>query len=1274
MKKILITLILGMFLLSFASAIQTNVSILHGNNGSDIIPILLTEDGKQLWDIEGDLVLGNLTVTGNTTSGWFNGLFNWTVNFVDDYIFGNFDGGTLTIELNKTKINETGDLRWLQTTGDNATGNYNFVGNINVSSNITVMNRIFLEDKNHWIKHNASELYDGIAQDTTWIHNAEDKVGGTLAFLISAISGGINRTLFGLQVGRNNSGSFIGNSLIIVPNNLSTNLSVMSDCFEIAEVMGKQIRIPCDSSDMGAELLVTGDLQVFARTFLDSGLDVRGDVDFFGIGTDFDIFNSSLHLRTPVVREIGLGEGETSILINSNFEDGTLQQFSQVSEGSGIAEWLVVQDANCNDDECARARGTSGGLIKIMEANFSMVDRNSSNLSFFYTTSNIEGGDLFNVTINNNEGSGELVLFSTSSSVSNSQTNVSVPALMDNRSLVTLRFRFNANNPINEEVFVDDILLLGNTTASSLENITRLDSEIKFGAGLGDGILYTGDEETGSSEMNFTADRINFIGSVTEVNVTEVNLNITNSLTVGNNVTIGGWFNGLFNFSILTNWLNFDDGSTLIFNESRLNISLLAINTSATGYTDFVNNSQASWISDTFVNVSGDTMTGRLNIEMADTNMIINNTGSSGTVFEIWSNGTAGSVADLKINAPNPDIELIEIDQTSPAGRYEIAVNGNDFQINSRNQADNSFETIMEFDQLRQTTGFARLFMDLNVSKNILALGINATSNICIDGGDCLSGLNTSATGYTNFVNTTAASYTLFVNSTAGSFTIATNATAGSYTDAIAVLLQANITFLNASTIIRLNEATQLLNINITNLNASVTNRFTITNGLINAVNTTTISNLSTVYDFINSVNITTTSNLSIIYGLIGEINSTTILNLSTVYLTMNSINTTANIIELADGGLNSSVWRSNSTDAWLQDVAVNVNFTGKILINTSRDDVSINYGGSSLLQDYQSNTVWSNALFFNGDAWEYSATVSGGGLHFIAPDGTYGYYVIPAGNDGDTFVLPSVSAIGIATDMTVAYSDSVTIGDNTASSQSLGFDVTGTDGIWTYSGSSTWFSTGGRRILFGSSGAGTGWLLSNWVMNQQAGGTATFNPSGSQVFSMTGSTTGTLASIINNNVEGKIVSLKGSGGSETFYANKTATTSVLDFYHNDDSFGAGDYFLTGGIDGVDEQVNFLATKNFTINVPTGGGNNFRFNLDSDHSFVAEFINPSGAGAISINATGGIRAGGTIGSVGEATFGGVSGDGAGKAVCIKAGGDLGTCTNTVGAGGTCICA
>lgn len=65
--------------------------------------------------------------------------------------------------------------------------------------------------------------------------------------------------------------------------------------------------------------------------------------------------------------------------------------------------------------------------------------------------------------------------------------------------------------------------------------------------------------------------------------------------------------------------------------------------------------------------------------------------------LQISSDNTDGKAYELKLLSPNPDIEFIESDQDSPKGKFEIAVQGNKFQINSRNQEDDSFENLAYF-------------------------------------------------------------------------------------------------------------------------------------------------------------------------------------------------------------------------------------------------------------------------------------------------------------------------------------------------------------------------------------------------------------------------------------------------------------------------------------------------------------------------------------------------------------------------------------------------
>lgn len=73
-------------------------------------------------------------------------------------------------------------------------------------------------------------------------------------------------------------------------------------------------------------------------------------------------------------------------------------------------------------------------------------------------------------------------------------------------------------------------------------------------------------------------------------------------------------------------------------------------------------------------------------------------------LLRIIDNSTAGGAANIRIDSPNPDIELVESDQVSPAGKYEIAVQGDVLQLNGRNAADTSFEVLANFTRFSHPT------------------------------------------------------------------------------------------------------------------------------------------------------------------------------------------------------------------------------------------------------------------------------------------------------------------------------------------------------------------------------------------------------------------------------------------------------------------------------------------------------------------------------------------------------------------------------------------
>ncbi|MEK6801883.1 MAG: hypothetical protein AABZ34_04350 [Nitrospirota bacterium] len=75
-------------------------------------------------------------------------------------------------------------------------------------------------------------------------------------------------------------------------------------------------------------------------------------------------------------------------------------------------------------------------------------------------------------------------------------------------------------------------------------------------------------------------------------------------------------------------------------------------------------------------------------------------------VLRIKQAGTSGGAASIRIDDPNPDIEFVETGLTSPdpgAGKFEIAVQADRFQINGRNAdvgPNKGFENIVVFTRL----------------------------------------------------------------------------------------------------------------------------------------------------------------------------------------------------------------------------------------------------------------------------------------------------------------------------------------------------------------------------------------------------------------------------------------------------------------------------------------------------------------------------------------------------------------------------------------------
>jgi hypothetical protein len=79
-------------------------------------------------------------------------------------------------------------------------------------------------------------------------------------------------------------------------------------------------------------------------------------------------------------------------------------------------------------------------------------------------------------------------------------------------------------------------------------------------------------------------------------------------------------------------------------------------------------------------------------LELSATNPLYNQ-----PILHIKQAGTGGGAASIRIDDKNPDIEFVETDQVAPAGKFEIAVQSDQLQINGRNAANKRFETLVVF-------------------------------------------------------------------------------------------------------------------------------------------------------------------------------------------------------------------------------------------------------------------------------------------------------------------------------------------------------------------------------------------------------------------------------------------------------------------------------------------------------------------------------------------------------------------------------------------------
>ncbi len=419
----------------------------------------------------------------------------------------------------------------------------------------------------------SSEQFGSYIRENT----LQDKPGGNLFADAFTNDNGDLEYVFGTQTGLNNSGNFFRNSLGIW-STTGYNTTQKQDLNFLHNIESRWSFINVTpfldyfSSESGADLAVEGGIEtqkVFIHDDLGNG-ELLGEGLFQWIlraGEHFNIIGGGMHIREEKIKEFGFPLGANITNFFEDFEMATLDKFELITSGKGVDEWAVDADifGDCPTvDEsfiCIHAGPTGGSGDTVIQTNLTTIDLELNNLDFFINTFDMSSGGDFEIIMNNNIGSGDVSIYSTSIDVLDQRIITTIPSSMDDQILVTMEFVFSSSHPIRGDTWIDQITINATTIASSLQNISVQDGIIKFG----DERCFISQEvinEDLDQEMNISCDNINLIGDVTAISITEITLNVTDSITVANNITLGSgatlWSNATCTF------LASPDGSTVL--------------------------------------------------------------------------------------------------------------------------------------------------------------------------------------------------------------------------------------------------------------------------------------------------------------------------------------------------------------------------------------------------------------------------------------------------------------------------------------------------------------------------------------------------------------------------------------------------------------------------------------------------------------------------------------------------------------------------------------
>lgn len=372
-------------------------------------------------------------------------------------------------------------------------------GNLNMSGNrITDIERLTAPDGSS-IRFGEDAPFSGLDQSIV-ISSNQKLLGGEIVFAI--IDTAEDKLIEALQVGEPNAGSFRRNSQIISGDFGLHNATILTSCIEMSELMGIDLLIGCNTTKLGATLLLEGSARIVHKLVIGGGnkttygIQSRGFSLYNMEGNSFVIFNGSQIIQTPITFEQGFTIGQEAELLLATFPT-ILDPFSNDQIDTG--NWVTTPSLLfCDSGECAMADGSGSGDV-FMSANYTSSNFNQTNVSFIYSLIGVIGGSIFNVFAD--IGAGDSLIFSDTGTDTMVQQTILLDNTFSDQDQIRLRFECDANN-LNKQCYVDTISVKGVAKINTVTNISNFNSQLCFSsAELGEsgrcerGIFYSAEQD-----------------------------------------------------------------------------------------------------------------------------------------------------------------------------------------------------------------------------------------------------------------------------------------------------------------------------------------------------------------------------------------------------------------------------------------------------------------------------------------------------------------------------------------------------------------------------------------------------------------------------------------------------------------------------------------------------------------------------------------------------------------------------------------------------------